>query len=213
MDARSSGNTFLIKNPSLVDPPTLHSPRTRRRADKNEKAPSTIESTDRSTAYRTRPLDPALNASTDEFLSRQQMSALFQGHLSSSRIEAALERLISLGAIYRPRGNGQRRINAGADLVCLVCLIRTFLQGEDQFQVCHHQCIQGGLPGRNRPHLSQSRHIPSILRQFECGGKSYADFPDLRRTGVSVRCRPDLSRLETRERLSRCPRLMDSSPS
>jgi hypothetical protein len=34
-------------------------------------------------------------------LSRNQMSALFHGHLSSSRIEAALEQLISLGAIYQ----------------------------------------------------------------------------------------------------------------
>jgi hypothetical protein len=42
----------------------------------------------------------AINASTDGFLSRNQMSALFHGHLSSSRIEAALEQLISLGAIY-----------------------------------------------------------------------------------------------------------------
>jgi hypothetical protein len=40
----------------------------------------------------------AINAST-EGLSRKQMSALFHGHLSSSRIEAALEQLISLGAI------------------------------------------------------------------------------------------------------------------
>ena len=35
------------------------------------------------------------------------MSALFHGHLSCSRIEAALEQLISLGAIYqssRPTG-------------------------------------------------------------------------------------------------------------
>jgi hypothetical protein len=43
----------------------------------------------------------AINASTDGFLSRSQMSALFHGHLSSSRIEAALEQLISLGAIYQ----------------------------------------------------------------------------------------------------------------
>jgi hypothetical protein len=42
----------------------------------------------------------AINAST-EGLSRKQMSALFHGHLSSSRIEAALEQLISLGAIYQ----------------------------------------------------------------------------------------------------------------
>jgi hypothetical protein len=50
----------------------------------------------------------AINASTGGFLSRSQMSALFHGHLSSSRIEAALEQLISLGAIYqsnsRPSG-------------------------------------------------------------------------------------------------------------
>ncbi len=70
---------------------------------------STIESTDRSTAYRTRPLDPALNASTDGFLSRKQMSALFHGHLSSSRIEAALEQLISLGAIYQSSQPSGRR--------------------------------------------------------------------------------------------------------
>jgi hypothetical protein len=43
----------------------------------------------------------AINASADGFLSRNQMSALFHGHLSSSRIEAALEQLISLGAIYQ----------------------------------------------------------------------------------------------------------------
>jgi hypothetical protein len=42
----------------------------------------------------------ALNAS-DGRLSRKQISALFHGHLSSSRIEAALEQLTSLGAIYR----------------------------------------------------------------------------------------------------------------
>ena len=41
----------------------------------------------------------AINASTDGFLSRKQISALFHGHLSTSRIEAALEQLISLGAI------------------------------------------------------------------------------------------------------------------
>ena len=41
----------------------------------------------------------AINAST-EGLSRKQMSALFHGHLSCSRIEAALEQLISLGVIY-----------------------------------------------------------------------------------------------------------------
>ena len=41
----------------------------------------------------------AINASGGR-LSRQQISALFHGHLSSSRIEAALEQLISLGAIY-----------------------------------------------------------------------------------------------------------------
>lgn len=41
----------------------------------------------------------AIDAST-EGLSRKQLSALFHGHLSSSRIEAALEQLISLGAIY-----------------------------------------------------------------------------------------------------------------
>jgi len=43
----------------------------------------------------------AINASAGGFLSRKQMSALFHGHLSSSRIEAALEQLISLGAIYQ----------------------------------------------------------------------------------------------------------------
>jgi hypothetical protein len=43
----------------------------------------------------------AVNASAGGFLSRNQMSALFHGHLSSSRIEAALEQLISLGAIYQ----------------------------------------------------------------------------------------------------------------
>jgi hypothetical protein len=42
----------------------------------------------------------AINAS-DGSLSRKQISALFHGHLSTSRIEAALEQLISLGAIYR----------------------------------------------------------------------------------------------------------------
>jgi hypothetical protein len=42
----------------------------------------------------------AINASAGT-LSRQQISALFQGHLSSSRIDAALEQLISLGAIYQ----------------------------------------------------------------------------------------------------------------
>jgi len=40
----------------------------------------------------------AIEASTDG-LSRKQISALFHGHLSSRRIEAALEQLISLGAI------------------------------------------------------------------------------------------------------------------
>jgi hypothetical protein len=43
----------------------------------------------------------AINASTDGFLSRMQITALFHGRLSSSRIEAALEQLISLGAIYQ----------------------------------------------------------------------------------------------------------------
>jgi hypothetical protein len=42
----------------------------------------------------------AINASNGR-LSRQQISALFHGHLSSSRIEAALEQLMSLGAIYQ----------------------------------------------------------------------------------------------------------------
>jgi hypothetical protein len=40
----------------------------------------------------------AINASTNG-LSRTQMSALFHGHVSSNRIDAALEHLISLGAI------------------------------------------------------------------------------------------------------------------
>ena len=40
----------------------------------------------------------AINASTSG-LSRTQISALFHGHLSSDRIEAALEQLMSLGAI------------------------------------------------------------------------------------------------------------------
>jgi hypothetical protein len=49
-----------------------------------------------------------INASTDG-LSRKQMSALFHGHLCSSRIEAALEQLTSLGAIYpRSRPSGGR---------------------------------------------------------------------------------------------------------
>jgi len=43
----------------------------------------------------------AINASTDGLLSRKQISALFRGHLSSNRIEAALEQLISLGAIHQ----------------------------------------------------------------------------------------------------------------
>jgi hypothetical protein len=43
----------------------------------------------------------AINASTDGLLSRKQISALFRGHLSSNRTEAALEQLISLGAIYQ----------------------------------------------------------------------------------------------------------------
>ena len=42
----------------------------------------------------------AINASTGGCLSRKQITALFHGRLSSSRIEAALEQLISLGAIY-----------------------------------------------------------------------------------------------------------------
>jgi hypothetical protein len=42
----------------------------------------------------------AINASTTG-LSRTQMSALFHGHLSSNRIDAALEQLISLGAIVQ----------------------------------------------------------------------------------------------------------------
>jgi hypothetical protein len=42
----------------------------------------------------------AINASTTG-LSRTQMSALFHGHLSSDRIEAALEQLVSLGAIVQ----------------------------------------------------------------------------------------------------------------
>jgi hypothetical protein len=42
----------------------------------------------------------AINASTAGCLSRMQITALFHGRLSSSRIEAALEQLISLGAIY-----------------------------------------------------------------------------------------------------------------
>jgi hypothetical protein len=40
----------------------------------------------------------ALNASPDG-LSRKQISALFHGHLSSDRIDAALEHLMSLGAV------------------------------------------------------------------------------------------------------------------
>jgi len=42
----------------------------------------------------------AVNESTQGFLSRKQIGALFHGRLSSSRIEAALEQLLSLGAIY-----------------------------------------------------------------------------------------------------------------
>jgi hypothetical protein len=48
----------------------------------------------------------AINVS-DGSLSRKQISALFHGHASSSRIDTALEQLISLGAIYpssRPTG-------------------------------------------------------------------------------------------------------------
>jgi hypothetical protein len=65
----------------------------------------------------------AINASTGGFLSRNQMSALFHGHLSSSRIEAALEQLLSLGAIYqsssqptggRPLPSGLRYQNRSA---------------------------------------------------------------------------------------------------
>jgi hypothetical protein len=41
----------------------------------------------------------AIDASTTG-LSRKQMSSLFHGHVSSQRIEAALEQLISLGAIH-----------------------------------------------------------------------------------------------------------------
>jgi hypothetical protein len=43
----------------------------------------------------------AINTSSEGFLSRKQIGALFHGRLSSSRIEAALEQLISLGAIYQ----------------------------------------------------------------------------------------------------------------
>jgi hypothetical protein len=43
----------------------------------------------------------AINASTAGCLSRMQIAALFHGRLSSSRIEAALEQLTSLGAIYQ----------------------------------------------------------------------------------------------------------------
>jgi predicted ArsR family transcriptional regulator len=42
----------------------------------------------------------AINPSTSG-LSRTQMSALFHGHVSSNRIDAALEQLISLGAIVQ----------------------------------------------------------------------------------------------------------------
>jgi hypothetical protein len=42
----------------------------------------------------------AINASPGGFLSRMQITALFHGRLSSSRIEAALQKLLSLGAIY-----------------------------------------------------------------------------------------------------------------
>ena len=42
----------------------------------------------------------AINASSDG-LSRKQISALFHGHLSSDRIEAALDQLVSLDAIPR----------------------------------------------------------------------------------------------------------------
>ena len=42
----------------------------------------------------------AINTSTAGCLSRKQITALFHGRLNSSRIEAALEQLISLGAIY-----------------------------------------------------------------------------------------------------------------
>ena len=48
----------------------------------------------------------AINASSDG-LSRKQISALFHGHLSSDRIEAALDQLVSLDAIHqssRPSG-------------------------------------------------------------------------------------------------------------
>ena len=50
----------------------------------------------------------AINASTNG-LSRTQMSALFHGHVSSNRIDAALEQLISLGAIYQTSQPGAGR--------------------------------------------------------------------------------------------------------
>lgn len=53
----------------------------------------------------------AINASSDG-LSRKQISALFHGHLSSDRIDAALEQLVSLDAIHQStRPSGGRPFN------------------------------------------------------------------------------------------------------
>ena len=41
-----------------------------------------------------------VNASNDGFLPRKQIGVLFHGRLNSGRIEAALQHLVSLGAIY-----------------------------------------------------------------------------------------------------------------
>jgi hypothetical protein len=43
----------------------------------------------------------AINASQSGFLSRKQITALFHGRLSSSRIEAALQQLLSFGALFQ----------------------------------------------------------------------------------------------------------------
>src|SRR3984885_166740 len=65
----------------------------------------------------------AINMSPGGFLSRSQMSALFHGHLSSSRIEAALEQLVSVGAIYQSStqpsgGRPSTRWSATPELAC-----------------------------------------------------------------------------------------------
>jgi hypothetical protein len=78
----------------------------------------------------------AINASPNGFLTKSQMSALFHGHLTSSRIDAALEQLISFGAIYQSSSqpNGGRPSTLWSATPESDCWAEGELQGESTLE-------------------------------------------------------------------------------